>query len=159
MFWNWYVCVAKALLSCVFVNVISSAWHHRSPITAPRQQWPLRCRLLVLPGLPLPCLDVYICSEGNFQSKKSPKFQQTRRKIQGNGNSCYKSSRSSVFLTSQLWAVSVRVKPAGSEPPWKARPIPPLQAAVSKHSSQFKSKRSRSFRLDLQEIRWLMEVD
>ena len=44
----------------------------------------LRCRLLVLlmltDGLRLPCLDVYICSEGNFQSKKAPNFNRVEGK-------------------------------------------------------------------------------
>lgn len=66
----------------------------------------LRCSVLVLPmltdGLLLPCHDVYICSEGNFHSPKAQHFN----RLEGQdkemaAKSCYKSTRSSVFLKSQ----------------------------------------------------------
>lgn len=82
----------------------------------------LRCRLappMLTGGLLLPCHDVYICSEGNFQSKKAQNFNRLegKDKEMAANDSCYKSSGSSAFLKSQFWAVSARVKPAGCRRP------------------------------------------
>lgn len=125
----------------------------------------LRCRLappMLTDGPLLPCHDVYICSEGNFQSKKAQNVNRLegKDKEMAANDSCYKSSGSSVFLKSQFWAVSARVKPAGSRRPSgrRGRVLRLRRPSVNTHPSS-NQKKSRSFRLDLQESRRLMEVD
>lgn len=148
-----FVWLKLFFLVCLWL-CFSSAWHHRSPVTALRQLRPLRCRLSVLTGgLLLPCRDVYICSEGNFQSKNAPKFQQTGRKRRGNG------SKQQLLQLDQVHR-GFRIPVLGSWSPSRRRGrvlrFPVLSGNAHPSSNQ---KRSRSFRLDLQDIRWLMEVD
>lgn len=111
----------------------------------------LRCRLappMLTGGLLLPCHDVYICSEGGFQSKKSPKCQQTGRKRQGNGSKRQLLQIERVTGVFKIPVLSSRRRsqtrrlPASER---KARPGPPPQAPVCKHSSKFKSKEKPEF--------------
>lgn len=109
-------------------------------VTALRQLRPLRCRLSVLTGgLLLPCRDVYICSEGNFQSKNAPKFQQIGRKRRGNG------SKQQLLQLDQVHR-GFRIPVLGSWSPSRRRGrVLRFTRPVWKRSSQFKSKEKPEF--------------
>lgn len=87
----------------------------------------------------------------------NPKTPQNFNRLEGKdeemaaNNSCYNWTRSTEVLGSRFWAVGVQ---AEGEEGSSASHVPSGNAHPSSNQ-----KRSRSFRLDLQDIRWLMEVD
>lgn len=134
--------MAKALLSCVFVVVfficmtLSLSGSGSQAATASQMQTVGAHRWA---AAALPCHDVYICSEGNFQSKNAPKFQQTGRKRRGNG------SKQQLLQLDQVNR-GFRIPVLGSWSPSRRRGrVLRFTRPVWKHSSQFGSKEKPEF--------------